>query len=82
MVLTKSYLLLEAWLTYAFCHQARIVFLWDPEECSVTEALVSMILRCIIVKTVELVDLIEMHRPYRDAHDRQLWRDKTCPART
>ncbi len=21
-------------------------------------------------------------RPYRDAQDRQLWRDKTCPART
>ncbi len=32
--------------------------------------LVSMMLHCVIVKTVELVDLIEMRR------------DKTCPART
>ncbi len=24
----------------------------------------------------------QIGRPYRDAQDRQLWRDKTCPART
>ena len=35
--------------------------------------LVSMLLHCMIVKRVG--------RPFRDAQDRLLWRDKTCPAR-
>ena len=36
----------------------------------------SMMLRCVIAKTVKA------GRPYRHVQDRQLVRDKTCPART
>ena len=38
--------------------------------------LVSMMLRCAHVQSVELVDL---KAAYRYAQDKLLWRDKTCP---
>ena len=41
----------------------------------VAPGLLSMMLLCMIVKLVGLVDR-------KDAQDRLLWKDKTCPART
>ena len=45
--------------------------------------------RCVVAlessfNDVVLRDCQECHinRPYRDAQDRLLWKDKTCPART
>ncbi len=37
---------------------------------------ISMMLRCVTVKTVASIDLVGMPQ------NRLLWRDKTCPART
>ncbi len=36
----------------------------------------------ICCRFTEAVHKCRIGRPYRDAQDRQLWRDKTCPART
>ncbi len=51
-------------------------------RCGAVQAADEHVQSCCMAVLACLTQNCRINRPYRDAQDRLLWRDKTCPART